>query len=125
MAATVVGLLTHLGRVDTSEPLKNVLAIDGGILINWPNYRVQMTVSILCWVPCLPQAPPDLSFVCLFDVILCSVFYQLIFLIPVTAHFLSPCPLHSGICLPSFATCRHSSFPPPLTEHGSFPAQNT
>lgn len=47
MAATVVGLLTHLGRVDTAEPVRNVLAIDGGILINWPNYRVQFTVCLV------------------------------------------------------------------------------
>ena len=46
MAATVVGLLTHLGRVGASgPPPKNVLAIDGGILINWPNYRLRMQAS--------------------------------------------------------------------------------
>ena len=57
MAATVVGLLTHLGRVDTAEPVHNVLAIDGGILINWPNYRVQFTVCVLFNEPPLPTPP--------------------------------------------------------------------
>lgn len=46
MAATVVGLLSHLDRVGASgPPPHNVLAIDGGILINWPNYRLQMQVN--------------------------------------------------------------------------------
>ena len=54
MAATVVGLLTHLGRVgSTGSAPKNVLAIDGGILINWPNYRLQMKVRLCC--PSLPS----------------------------------------------------------------------
>ncbi|KAK9857965.1 hypothetical protein WJX84_010542, partial [Apatococcus fuscideae] len=47
MAATVAGLLTHLDRVGSNGPSPhNVLAIDGGILLNWPNYRVAMKAAI-------------------------------------------------------------------------------